>query len=90
MTTSPPANTPGGQVKPYLNEDGEDWRPHCPCGEPIKLGDRVLREMGGGWMHLGCCDYDGFVDEADEPLAPDAPCPIGFVWTQSNEDDYRL
>ena len=64
----------------------KDQRSRCECGDPIAVGQRVIRSVDRGFLHLDCCDSDSFVDENDDPLKKGAPRPEGFIWTQEDED----
>ncbi len=70
----------------------EDWiseQNRCECGDLILPGQRVIRSVDCGFLHLDCCgdDHEGFVDENDEPLAPGATLPQGFVWSEEDAAD---
>lgn len=72
----------------HIQEAVETWLddlPKCECGDVIWVGQTAIRSTDCGFIHLDCCDEDGFVDENDEPLPLGAPTPQGFVW--SEEDD---
>lgn len=71
----------------HIQQAIEDWigeQDRCECGDLILPGQTVIRSVDCGFLHLDCCGDDGFVDENDEPLAPDAPRPQGFVWTEED------
>ncbi|HXJ73243.1 MAG TPA: hypothetical protein VNM37_10325 [Candidatus Dormibacteraeota bacterium] len=81
------ANGTAKRLAMHIQSAIEDWvtdQNRCECGDLILPGHRVIRSADCGFLHYECVGDDGFVDENDEPLAPDAPRPEGFVWSEED------
>jgi hypothetical protein len=65
-----------------------DAKNRCECGEAIKVGDRVVRNVDGGFLHLEC--VGGWFDVDGNPIAarPEGVGPHwqpGFIWSAKDE-----
>lgn len=62
--------------------DESDAETCIACEKRLEVGQRVMLDQSGGYIHADCCgpEREGYVNADGEPLGPNDPIPTGFIW----------